>query len=187
MATTPKLSTELLIQFFGTTIAKATDFTLAVNKEVIDVSTLDSAGWKEKLVDNKDWNISFSGLVTRGAKDGLSDYDSGTTYAANDIVTYPSDNFIYISQAGSNTGNDPSTDDGTWWKKYLIDFSQLLEEMKQSDEAVSFALNSTESGDTYQHGSGYLTALDLSGSVGDKVTYSGSIEGTSTLSTGTVS
>jgi len=186
MATTPKLSTELLIQFYGTTIAKATDFSVSVNKEVIDVSTLDSAGWKEKLVDNKDWNISFSGLVTRGAKDGLSDWLIETTYDENDIVTDPSDNFIYISQAGSNTGNDPSEDDGTWWKKYLIDFIQLLEEMKENDEALSFALNSSESGDTYQYGDGYLTALDLSGSVGDKVTYSGSIEGTAALSTGTV-
>jgi len=187
MATSVKLSSELLIQFYGTTIAKATDYSLSINKETIDVTTLDDAGWKAKKADLKEWAVSFSGLVTRGAKDGLSDWLIGSTYAANDIVTYPGDDFIYISQAGSNTGNDPSTDDGTWWKKYLIDFGQLLTEMKENNEAVSFALNSTETGDTYQYGSGHLTSLEASGTVGDKATWSGSLEGTDQLQTGTVS
>ncbi len=41
-------------------------------------------------------------------------YDSTATYAADDTVT-GSDNFIYSSVAGSNTGNDPTTDGGIHW------------------------------------------------------------------------
>jgi hypothetical protein len=41
----------------------------------------------------------------------------GTTYAAADrvIVTTPNIHNIYESVQGANTGNDPVTDDGTWW------------------------------------------------------------------------
>ena len=41
----------------------------------------------------------------------------GTTYAATDrvIVTTPNIHNIYESVQGANTGNDPVTDDGTWW------------------------------------------------------------------------
>ena len=42
---------------------------------------------------------------------------SGTTYAADDrvIVTTPNIHTIYESAQSANTGNDPTTDDGTWW------------------------------------------------------------------------
>ena len=41
----------------------------------------------------------------------------GTTYADGDrvIVTTPNIHKIYESQQAANTGNDPTTDDGTWW------------------------------------------------------------------------
>jgi hypothetical protein len=41
----------------------------------------------------------------------------GTTYADADrvIVTTPNIHKIYESQQAANTGNDPTTDDGTWW------------------------------------------------------------------------
>jgi len=43
----------------------------------------------------------------------------GTTYAAADrvIVTTPNIHNIYESVQGANTGNDPVTDDGTWWTR----------------------------------------------------------------------
>lgn len=40
---------------------------------------------------------------------------SGTTYAAEDRVIVVSTHSVYESVQGSNTGNDPTTDDGTWW------------------------------------------------------------------------
>jgi len=41
----------------------------------------------------------------------------GTTYADGDrvIVTTPNIHTIYESEQGSNVGNDPTTDNGTWW------------------------------------------------------------------------
>lgn len=43
----------------------------------------------------------------------------GTTYAAADrvIVTTPNIHNIYESVQSANTGNDPVTDDGTWWTR----------------------------------------------------------------------
>jgi len=46
-----------------------------------------------------------------------TEWDSGTTYAADDLVmvTTPNIHTIYISVQGSNTNHNPVTDDGTWW------------------------------------------------------------------------
>jgi hypothetical protein len=41
----------------------------------------------------------------------------GTTYAAGDRVIVLSNHSVYESLVGSNTGNDPVTDDGTKWLK----------------------------------------------------------------------
>jgi hypothetical protein len=43
----------------------------------------------------------------------------GTTYAATDrvIVTTPNIHNIYESVQSANVGNDPVTDDGTWWTR----------------------------------------------------------------------
>jgi predicted secreted protein len=48
------------------TVGFTTDFNLEINKETIDITRLASAGWKEYLVDLKDWKVSFSGFGTRG-------------------------------------------------------------------------------------------------------------------------
>jgi len=49
-------------------------------------------------------------------------WTAGTPYDAGDIVLDPGDNYyFYTSQQGSNTGNIPNTDDGTYWmKSYTI-------------------------------------------------------------------
>lgn len=46
-----------------------------------------------------------------------SAWSSGSTYNLNDmvIVTTPNVHMIYKSAQASNTNNDPTTDDGTWW------------------------------------------------------------------------
>lgn len=41
-------------------------------------------------------------------------YDGATTYAEGDLVT-GSDDFLYVSLAGSNTGHDPVSDAGVHW------------------------------------------------------------------------
>lgn len=45
-----------------------------------------------------------------------AEWASGTTYAEGDkVIVTGTTHRIYESLAGSNTGNDPTTDDGTWW------------------------------------------------------------------------
>jgi predicted secreted protein len=50
-----------------------TDFSLEINKSTVDVTRLASAGWKEYLIDLKDWKVSFSGFGTRGTP-GANEY-----------------------------------------------------------------------------------------------------------------
>jgi predicted secreted protein len=66
------LSKTAAITYGGVAIIKLTGWTLEVNKETVDITNLDSAGWKEFLVDLKDWSISFDGLTTRT---GNGDYE----------------------------------------------------------------------------------------------------------------
>lgn len=45
-----------------------------------------------------------------------SEWDISTTYDADDyVIVIGSTHKIYQSSQGSNLGNDPTTDDGTWW------------------------------------------------------------------------
>ena len=136
MATTPVLTKELVLKIGTDTIARCTDYSLSINKEVIDISSLDSDGWKEKLVDMKEYNISFSAMVTRG------------TVGASET-----------------------------------DFDELLTSLAGSDSAVAWTLIDGETGAVVSlSGNAFLIGLDLSGSVGDKVTYSGNLDGTGAIS-----
>lgn len=49
---------------------------------------------------------------------------TGWTYSIGDIVTRSGD--IYVSQADSNQGHDPATDDGTYWLNYISDTAEDL-------------------------------------------------------------
>jgi len=242
MAFNPILSKDFVLRYGGQVIAKCKDFTLDINKETIEVTTLDSDGWKQKLVDMKEWSASFNGLVARAvsgdvdialsywkaattyadldevvfggeiyvsdvasnlgnnpAEDSGANWDvkaayaGGTTYDADELIVQTatvdgvSVSTIYISQQGSNTGNTPNVDDGTYWKAATLNFSYLLDELIGNDTAVEFALVLNSSADTYQYGDCYIVSLSLSGAVGDVSSYSGSLEGTGLLSIATVS
>ena len=130
MATDPILSKAMTLSFNSKVIARCTDFTLEINKEVIDITALDAAGWKKKLVDLKDWKVSFNGLITRG---------SDTTYGVYD---------------------------------------DLLSNILTSDSTVPVAVTDTDaSGTITLSGNAFLTALNLAAKVGDKASYSGTLEG----------
>lgn len=83
MATVPELSKSFTLSYASKVIAKCTDFSLEINKEVIDITSLSSGAWKEKLVDLKEWKISFNGLVTRGTDGTYTVYDA----LISDILT----------------------------------------------------------------------------------------------------
>lgn len=58
-----------------TTVGKATTASLQMNMEVRDVTTKDSAGWRELLGGLKSWSLSGEGMVTYNltSKVGFSD------------------------------------------------------------------------------------------------------------------
>lgn len=50
------------------------------------------------------------------SEDDYDEWSASTTYAAEDrVIVTGTTHKIYESAQGSNTGNDPTTDDGTWW------------------------------------------------------------------------
>lgn len=185
MATSVKLSKEFLIYYNGQAIARATDFDFEVNKQTVDITTLDSDGWRELMVDTKEWRVNFNALITRN-NPAATVYAAGTTYDTGDLVTIANDSYVYISQADSNTGNNPYTDDGTYWKKYLRDYDGLIQELKENNSSVEIIVRSNTTDDKFEAGNGFITSLRMSGSVGDKATFSGTVEGTADLETFTI-
>ena len=76
-----KLSKELIVKIFDSaagaweTVARMTGYSLEINKETIDITSFDSAGWKEFLVDLRDWSISGDGLVVRESASDFINYE----------------------------------------------------------------------------------------------------------------
>lgn len=70
-----KLSKEFVLIYDDKVIAKCKDFSLEINKEIIDLTTLDSDGWREILADQKSWSISFNAVVPRTITTGQTGYD----------------------------------------------------------------------------------------------------------------
>ena len=120
-------------------LALVTDFDLEVNKETIDITTLDAAGWKQFLVDLKEWKISFSAIFTNG------------------------------TEGANETGNE-----------------EILYSLVNSDSTLTAVLKTAVTGDQYVSGSAFLTSFKQSGGVGDKITWSGELQGTGALSLLTV-
>jgi hypothetical protein len=58
-----------------------------------------------------DANLTSSNV----AEDDAPEWDAATTYASGDQVIVIATHTLYTSAQGANTGNDPATDDGTWW------------------------------------------------------------------------
>ena len=68
------LAKEISIKYGGKIIAKATSYSLSVNKEVVEISTLDSNGWRKIIGGMKSFSISTDSLVTRGTVSGETSY-----------------------------------------------------------------------------------------------------------------
>jgi TP901-1 family phage major tail protein len=76
-----KLSKELIVKLFDSaagsynTVARMTGYSLELNKETIETTSFDSAGWKSFLVDLKEWTVSGDGLVVRTTAAGYENYE----------------------------------------------------------------------------------------------------------------
>lgn len=56
-----------------------------------------------------------SAMITSTNVTDSPDYAAATTYALGDTVKDPATFLEYTSQQAANLGNDPASDDGTWW------------------------------------------------------------------------
>lgn len=63
MADTPLFSKQMSIVLDGSTMGCATDFSLSVNKDIIEIACLGSTGAKQSVPDMYGWTVSFSGMV----------------------------------------------------------------------------------------------------------------------------
>jgi len=62
---TPLYSKQMSVVIDGSTLLCATDFSLSVNKDMIEIACLGSTGAKQQVPDLYGWSVSFSGMVMR--------------------------------------------------------------------------------------------------------------------------
>jgi predicted secreted protein len=73
----PLFSKQMMVQFDGSTLGCATDFSLSVNKDFIEIACLNATGGaKQQIPDLYGWTVSFSGLVMQETNEtGKSFYE----------------------------------------------------------------------------------------------------------------
>jgi predicted secreted protein len=139
-----RLAKEFVVMVNNMVIARCTDFSFSINKDIIDITSFDSKGFKEKIADLKDWSISFGSMVTREYGTPTS---GGTGYGSG-VFNNLFDHFLTAT----------------------------------ADYPVNIAIGDPNgpTGSVFE-GKGILQGLSFDGSIGDKMTYSGTIEGSGTL------
>jgi TP901-1 family phage major tail protein len=90
--------TELGVYIDSTLIAAATDCSLSLNTETIDITTKDSAGYRELLGGLKSGSISVSGLIDYVDASNKDFADLWTAWEARTILT------LKFSKANESTG-----------------------------------------------------------------------------------
>lgn len=91
---TPLFSKSMSIVIDGSTLGCATDFSLSVTKDMIEIACLGATGAKQQVPDLYGWSVSFSGLVMQSASidSGKMSYDE----LINTLVTSDASIGIYI-------------------------------------------------------------------------------------------
>lgn len=123
-------------------------------------------------------------------------YDSSVIAYATDLDMEVNKESIEVTSLASNGWKEFKTDLKDWSVSFnglvtktdsstSIDYDDLMYDIKNSTSAVTVAIKPNVSSNKYEEGTGYLTSLKMSGAVGDKVTFSGSIQGTGELTTKT--
>lgn len=65
MAGVPLFSKQIFLKIDASIVASATDFSLSVSKDMIEIATLGSSGAKQNIPDRYGYTLSGSGLVFR--------------------------------------------------------------------------------------------------------------------------
>ena len=91
---TPLFSKSMSIVIDGSTLGCATDFSLSVSKDMIEIACLTATGAKQNIPDLYGWTVSFSGLrqQTASLAAGTGNYDE----LIYDIVNSDASVGIYI-------------------------------------------------------------------------------------------
>lgn len=90
-----------------------------------------NAGWVAEIPPFEFFNFLhqlFTRALAHVNERGVSEWDADTEYLGSRSYTTGSDGEIYIAVI-TNTGNDPTTDDGTNWitlREYFIDSVEML-------------------------------------------------------------
>ena len=104
---TPLFSKSMSIVIDGSTLGCATDFSLSIQKDMIEIACLTATGAKQAVPDLYGWTVSFSGLRMQSATVDAGDlsYD----VLANQLITSDASVSIYILPSVSSnfyqTGN----------------------------------------------------------------------------------
>ena len=91
---TPLFSKSMSIVIDGSTLGCATDFSLSVTKDMIEIACLTASGAKQQVPDLYGWSVSFSGLRMQSSTvdAGAMSYDD----LVNTLVTSDASVGIYI-------------------------------------------------------------------------------------------
>ena len=91
---TPLFSKSMSIVLDGSTLGCATDFSLSVTKDMIEIACLTAAGAKQQVPDLYGWTVSFSGLrmQSQTIDAGAYSYDD----LVNQLVTSDASVLVYI-------------------------------------------------------------------------------------------
>ena len=91
---TPLFSKSMSVVIDGSTLGCASDFSIQITKDMIEIACLDSTGAKQQVPDLYGWTVTFSGMVIR-----TSTVDSGDMQfdaLANKIISSDAPLGIYI-------------------------------------------------------------------------------------------
>ena len=120
MATTGVFNGTLMgVYVDGVEVAVATSFDLTVNAAEIDISSKDSAGWKDILAGQMDWSVSVDGLFSLSATEGMKEqFDELISRASVNLKmsTNVSGDYYFHGTAycTSISMNAPKEDKPTW-------------------------------------------------------------------------
>ncbi len=94
MGQTPLFSKSMSVVIDGSTLGCATDFSLSVTKDMIEIACLTASGAKQSVPDLYGWNVSFSGLRMQSdtVEAGKMSYDE----LVNTLVSSDASVGIYI-------------------------------------------------------------------------------------------
>lgn len=98
---TPLFSKLMQIQIDSSTIGCATDFSLKMSKDLIEVACLDASGAKSSVPDMYSWSVSGSGLVMRTI--GFDSGKYGMFHIADNLLN--SDASVAIAIVPDVSGN----------------------------------------------------------------------------------